>query len=68
VNTLNGEKSSSFVAHGGLYNRGAKASGDDLVISKARYSAFFGTKLDTVLKTYGIKYLLFTGIATKYMC
>ena len=36
----------------------------DIVIRKSRYSGFVGTNLDTVLKTYNIKYLVFTGIAT----
>ena len=36
----------------------------DVVIGKSRYSGFRGTNLDVVLKTYNIKYLVFTGIAT----
>lgn len=36
----------------------------DIVIRKMRYSGFRGTSLDVVLKTYSIKYLIFTGIAT----
>jgi ureidoacrylate peracid hydrolase len=36
----------------------------DILIEKSRYSGFRGTKLDVVLKTYDIKYLVFTGIAT----
>lgn len=36
----------------------------DIVIRKMRYSGFRGTSLDVVLKTYNIKYLIFTGIAT----
>jgi len=36
----------------------------DIVIPKFRYSGFRGTSLDVVLKTYNIKYLVFTGIAT----
>ena len=36
----------------------------DIVIAKMRYSGFRGTSLDVVLKTYKIKYLIFTGIAT----
>lgn len=36
----------------------------DMVIGKSRYSGFRGTSLDVVLKTYDIKYLVFTGIAT----
>lgn len=36
----------------------------DVVIQKTRYSGFRGTSLDVVLKTCGITYLIFTGIAT----
>jgi ureidoacrylate peracid hydrolase len=36
----------------------------DLLIEKPRFSAFFGTNLDTILKTYNIKFLFFTGCAT----
>ena len=36
----------------------------DIIVRKARYSGFVGTNLDQILKTYNIKYLMFTGIAT----
>jgi len=36
----------------------------DVVIRKQRYSGFAGTNLDLVLKTYGIRYCLYTGVAT----
>jgi ureidoacrylate peracid hydrolase len=36
----------------------------DVVIGKSRYSGFRGTNLDVVLKTFDVKYLVFTGIAT----
>jgi len=36
----------------------------DLLIEKPRFSAFFGTNLDTILNTYNIKFLFFTGCAT----
>jgi len=36
----------------------------DILVDKVRYSGFHGTPLDIILKTYNIKYLLFTGIAT----
>ncbi len=36
----------------------------DILIEKPRYSAFFRTSLDTILKTYNIKYLVFVGVAT----
>ena len=41
-----------------------KPQEDDIVIEKQRYSAFYQTNLDMILKTYGIRYLLFTGLAT----
>lgn len=36
----------------------------DLVVVKTRYSGFAGTTLDSQLRTRGIRYLFFTGIAT----
>jgi ureidoacrylate peracid hydrolase len=36
----------------------------DLLVEKPRFSAFFGTNLDTILKTHNIKFLFFTGCAT----
>jgi ureidoacrylate peracid hydrolase len=36
----------------------------DIIISKSRYSGFFGTELDTVLKTLGVRSLIFTGCTT----
>ena len=36
----------------------------DIVIPKPRYSAFFNTQLDTLLRARGIRTLVFTGIAT----
>ena len=41
-----------------------KPQEDDLIVEKPRFSAFFGTNLDTILKTYNLKYLFFTGCAT----
>jgi len=37
---------------------------DEMVIIKRRFSAFSGTELDMMLKTYDIRYLIFTGVAT----
>ena len=37
---------------------------DEILIEKRRFSAFVGTGLDNVLRSYEIKYLLFTGVAT----
>lgn len=36
----------------------------DIVVDKHRYSGFTNTELDTILRTYNIKYLLFIGLAT----
>ena len=41
-----------------------KPQAGDIVIPKLRYSGFRGTSLHVVLKTYNMKYLVFTGIAT----
>jgi ureidoacrylate peracid hydrolase len=37
---------------------------NDLVIAKTRYSGFFNTNVDSVLRARGIRNLVFTGIAT----
>jgi len=37
---------------------------EDIVVRKQRYDGFFGTNLDIILRTFGIRYLLFIGIAT----
>ena len=34
----------------------------DILVVKPKYSAFFGTNLDAILKTYNIKYLVFVGV------
>jgi ureidoacrylate peracid hydrolase len=36
----------------------------DIIVSKHRYSGFYQTELDTILKTLGIKYLVVTGCTT----
>jgi ureidoacrylate peracid hydrolase len=36
----------------------------DIVVRKQRYSGFAGTNLDMILKTHGIRYCLYTGVAT----
>jgi ureidoacrylate peracid hydrolase len=43
---------------------GLKPQKGDIVVEKARYSAFFGTNLDIILKTHNIKCLVFMGVAT----
>jgi ureidoacrylate peracid hydrolase len=41
-----------------------KPESGDLVVIKTRYSGFAGTTLDSQLRTRGIRYLFFVGIAT----
>jgi ureidoacrylate peracid hydrolase len=41
-----------------------KPAPEDLVVLKTRYSGFAGTTLDSQLRTRGIRYLFFAGIAT----
>lgn len=41
-----------------------KPRADEMVIVKRRFSAFAGTELDMMLKTYDIRYLVFLGVAT----
>jgi ureidoacrylate peracid hydrolase len=36
----------------------------DVVLPKPRYSGFFNTQLDSILRSRGIRHLIFTGIAT----
>lgn len=36
----------------------------DIVLPKPRYSGFFNTALDSILRSRGIRHLIFTGIAT----
>jgi ureidoacrylate peracid hydrolase len=36
----------------------------DVVVRKQRYSGFAGTNLDMILKTLGIRYVLYAGVAT----
>ena len=36
----------------------------DIVVEKARFSAFFETNLDSILKTFDAKYLVFVGVTT----
>jgi len=36
----------------------------DMVVEKIKYSAFFGTGLNVALSSLGVKYLIFTGVAT----
>lgn len=41
-----------------------KPEPSDIVLYKTRYSGFYGTDLDAVLKTRGIKSLVITGVST----
>lgn len=41
-----------------------KPQDGDIIFEKMRMTAFYQTNLDTILKTYNLKYLLFTGVAT----
>lgn len=36
----------------------------DIILPKPRYSGFFNTQLDSILRSRGIRHLVFTGIAT----
>ncbi len=36
----------------------------DIVVPKTRYSGFYNSQLDSVLRSRGIRYLIFCGIAT----
>jgi ureidoacrylate peracid hydrolase len=36
----------------------------DIIVDKNRYSGFFNTELDSILRTCDVKYLVFVGIAT----
>jgi nicotinamidase-related amidase len=42
--------------------------GEEVVIKKRRYSAFFGTDLDIILRTKGIKTVVVTGVTTENCC
>jgi ureidoacrylate peracid hydrolase len=41
-----------------------KPTDGDVVVSKHRYSGFYQTDLDAILKTLGVKYLIVTGCTT----
>lgn len=44
--------------------KGLEPQQGGILVSKPRYSAFFGTNLDTILKTINTKYLVFVGVTT----
>lgn len=39
---------------------------DEYVVQKIRYSAFYGTELETLLRSLGIVYVVTVGVATNY--
>ncbi|QLG63070.1 cysteine hydrolase family protein [Halorarum salinum] len=41
---------------------------DELVIKKHRYSGFYGTDLDTILRNAGIETVIITGVTTENCC
>jgi ureidoacrylate peracid hydrolase len=41
-----------------------KPEPQDIIVRKQRYSGFAGTNLDIILKTYKVKYCVYTGVAT----
>lgn len=41
-----------------------KSQSDDIILEKMRYSAFFGTSLDNILRELNISTLIITGIVT----
>jgi len=49
---------------GAEFTEELKPEEGDIIVLKPRYSAFFGTHLDMILRTYRIKYLIFVGGAT----
>lgn len=40
----------------------------DIILDKNRYSAFYGTKLDAILGSLGIRELIITGVLTNCCC
>ena len=42
--------------------------GDEVVVKKHRYSGFFGTDLDIILRTEGIETVAVTGVTTENCC
>lgn len=45
-----------------------KVEEGDILLDKDRYSAFFGTPLDLILKERGVKTLIVTGLASNVCC
>jgi nicotinamidase-related amidase len=51
-----------------LIHENLRPRGDDKIIYKHRYSAFFGTDLDIILRGQGIQDLVVTGVMTNLCC
>jgi nicotinamidase-related amidase len=47
---------------------GIEPATDDVVIHKPRHSAFFGTDLDTVLRSMGVQNVVVTGVTSNVCC
>ena len=45
-----------------------KPEGGDIIVRKFRYSAFFNTELDTILRKLGRDSLIITGTLTEFCC
>ena len=45
-----------------------KVEKGDILLDKDRYSAFFGTPLDLILKDRGVKTVMITGLASNVCC
>jgi ureidoacrylate peracid hydrolase len=49
---------------GAEFYGGISPGGGDIVIVKHRYSAFYGTDLDIVLRSHGVRTVVLTGVST----
>ena len=54
--------------HGVEIFEGVAPKNGDIVIRKNRYSSFFGTRLDSILRTGGIDTVAITGVCTEACC
>lgn len=45
-----------------------KVESDDIIVSKNRYSAFHGTKLQQILEEHSVNQLVITGVMTNLCC
>jgi nicotinamidase-related amidase len=48
--------------------KGIEPAGDDVIIHKPRHSAFFGTDLDSVLRSVGCRNVIVTGVTSNVCC